>query len=368
MILIVGGTGAVGSRVTQMLIDQQQHQLRVLARGKSDWEGSSLPGFRRSGVEVIVGDLNEKKNIERALNGCKAIINCSGLMRSASPGDIEAVNIKGVENLVKYGKEQGVQRFIQISCVGATEHATNLYFRTKWQAEDIVRRSSLYWTIFRTSLIFGAGSTTGRVLDYWIERAPFVVVVGSGLNKFQPVSADDVAACVVQSVYARDTVNKMYDLVGPESIGLKEMLTASARASGRSTASIRIPSFVGRRLAALFGKLNVSSPIDGEVMSVFTSELVGDHEEMTTNFEVQAIPFSSSLTMSSGKSKARVSGKKSKSDEPKQLTSSPNETPEGSEEEEKTEEKPSPGRPRRGSKRKRKPEPVEEADNDDDSD
>lgn len=316
MILIVGGTGAVGSRVTQMLIDQQQHQLRVLARGKSDWEGSSLPGFRRSGVEVIVGDLNDNKNLSRALAGCKAIINCSGLMRSAVPGDIENINVQGVENLIKHGKEQGVQRFIQVSCVGATEHATNLYFRTKWQAEDLVRRSSLYWTIFRTSMIFGSGSTLSRVVDYWIDRAPLVVVVGSGLNKFQPVSADDVAACIVQSVYARDTVNKVYDLVGPESIGLKELLTSSAQVSGRSTASIRIPSFLGVRLAALFGKLNVASPIDGNVMSVFTSELVGDHEEMTTNFEVQALPFSSSLKIGSSKSDSRKSRSIGTSKEP----------------------------------------------------
>ncbi len=301
MILIIGGTGAVGTRVTELLIAQQQHQIRVLARGKSDWEGSSLPGFRRNGVEVIVGDLNEKKNLDRALEGCKAIINCSGLMRSATPGDLHAVNVEGVRNLVKYGKEHGVQRFIQVSCVGATEHATNHYFRTKWEAEDIVRRSSLYWTVFRTSLIFGPGSNMSRILDYWIERAPLVVVVGSGLNKFQPVSADDVAACVVQSVYARDTVNKVYELVGPESIGLKEMLTMSAQMSGRSTASIRIPSFIGIRLAAMFGKMNVASPIDGEVMSVFTSELVGDHEEMTNNFEVQALPFTSSLKLTTGK-------------------------------------------------------------------
>jgi len=191
MILIVGGTGLVGSRVTELLIEQKQHQLRVLCRGQSEWDKSRLPDFRRAGVDVIVGDMNNPKNLEKALDGCKAIINCSGVMRTSDAEEIQAVNVRGVKNLVKLGKEQGVQRFIQVSCVGATEHATNEYFQSKWQAEDIVRNSSLYWTIFRTSLIFGPGSHLSRVLDYWVGRAPFVVVVGSGLNKFQPVSADE---------------------------------------------------------------------------------------------------------------------------------------------------------------------------------
>lgn len=300
MILIVGGTGLVGSRVTEILIAQQQHQLRVLARGKSEWDESALPKFRRAGVEVIVGDVNNPRNLERALDGCKAIINCSGVLRSSSPEEIHDVNVRGVQNLVKYGKERGVQRFIQLSCVGATEHATSQYFQSKWQAEDIVRKSSFYWTIFRTSLIFGPGSHLNRVLDYWIGRAPMVVVVGSGLNKLQPVAASDVAECITQSIYARDTVNQSYDLVGPESLDLKELLTMSARAAGKSTATIRIPSFLGIKLAGLFGKINASSPIDGEVMSVFTSEMVGESEDMTENFEVEALPYSSSLKQITG--------------------------------------------------------------------
>lgn len=307
MILIVGGTGLVGSRVTELLIEQKQHQLRVLARGKSDWEKSRLPDFRRAGVEVIVGDVNNLKILEKALAGCKAIINCSGVMRTNDANEIDAVNVRGVENLVKLGKESGVQRFIQVSCVGATEHATNQYFQSKWQAEDIVRRSSLYWTIFRTSLIFGPGSHLSRVLDYWVNRAPIVVVVGSGLNKLQPVSADDVAQCVTQSIYARDTVGQAYELVGPESLDLKEMLTRTAQCAGKSTASIRIPSFIGVKLAGLFGRINAASPIDGEVMSVLTSELVGEPADMTENFEVEAIPFSSTFKLiSSEKPKARA--------------------------------------------------------------
>ncbi|MBY0550995.1 MAG: NAD(P)H-binding protein [Candidatus Obscuribacterales bacterium] len=306
MILIVGGTGLVGSRVTELLIAQKQHQLRVLCRGNSAWDKSRLPDFRRSGVDVIVGDVNNLKYLEKALDGCKAIINCSGVMRTNDADEIHAVNVRGVENLLKLGKEKGVQRFIQVSCVGATELATNEYFQSKWQAEDLVRNSSLYWTIFRTSLIFGPGSHLSNVLDYWVGRAPFVVVVGSGLNKLQPVSADDVAQCVTQSIYAKDTVGQSYELVGPESLDLKEMLTRTAQVNGRSTATIRIPSFLGIKLAAMFGKINAASPLDGEVMSVLTSEMVGEAADMTENFEVEALPFSSTFkSISSDKRRPR---------------------------------------------------------------
>jgi uncharacterized protein YbjT (DUF2867 family) len=45
MILVTGGSGQVGSRVVQALLDSQQ-QVRVLTRGGSDWHENPLPHFR----------------------------------------------------------------------------------------------------------------------------------------------------------------------------------------------------------------------------------------------------------------------------------------------------------------------------------
>lgn len=296
MILVVGATGTVGRKVIDALLSEMQVPVRALARGKSDWEGSLLPGFRRKGIEVVVGDIRSESTVERAVQDCKAIINCAGSMRAFPDADLASVNIDGVENLVAAGQAAGVQRFIQLSCLGTTEHATSLYFGCKWDAEEAVKKSKFYWTIFRPSLIFDANSSLLRMLDFWVGRAPLIFVVGSGLNRFQPVSAADVAACIVKSIYDRDTVGKIYELTGPETIDLQSLLTLIAESRGHPSRTLRIPSFLGVPFAGLMGKLNPNCPIDNNVMKVMTSEMISDDKSMLEKFALQPLAIKTSLT------------------------------------------------------------------------
>lgn len=295
MILVVGGTGTVGRKVVETLLSNPQNQVRVLARGKSDWEGSVLPSFRRRGVETMVGDVRSKNTISKAVADCKAIINCSGAMKSGPDVDIAEVNIDGVYNLVELGQDAGVQRFIQLSCLGVSEHTSSIYFQSKWEAEELVRKSPFYWTILRPSLIFDEESSLFRILEFWVQRSPLTFVVGSGLNRFQPISAADVATCIVKSIYDRETVGKTYELPGPETIDLETLLRMVADRHGRVPRTVRIPSFIGLPLAGLLGKLNPNNPIDNNVMSVMTAEMIADDDSMLERFGIKCLPLSSAL-------------------------------------------------------------------------
>lgn len=295
MILVVGASGLVGSLVVDRLLEDQKHEIRALARGKSDWGNSVLPRYRRSGIDVVIGDVRDRNTAMKITEGCSAVINCSGLMRERVDETLSDVNWHGVRLLTDSAARSGVQRFIHLSCLGATEHSSSTYFQSKWLGEDAVRNSPFYWTIFRPSLIFGEGSQLSRMLDFWVGRLPFTVVIGSGLNRFQPVSAQIVAECIVQSIYNRDCVGQSYDLVGPETVDLNSMLQMVAEAYGKSGHSIKIPSVIGIKIAALLGRMNRHSPIDDEVIRVLTSELVGDSRPMLDAFDIKAIPFRASL-------------------------------------------------------------------------
>lgn len=306
MILVVGATGTVGAKVIDGLLAKQGKQLRALSRGKSDWKENLFPQYRRQGIDVIVGDARSESTVERAVQGCKAIINCCGIMRETPDNDIESINVQAVENLVKAGKEAGVQRFIQLSCLGATQHSSSDYFYSKWEAEEMVKKSGSYWTIFRPSLIFDQQSPLIRILEFWIERAPLLVMVGSGLNQFQPVSAQDVAESIVQSLYDKTSVGKTYELVGPDVLDLQTLLAMMSEAKNRKLSSIRIPSFIGIPLAGIIGKLNPKSPIDNNVMSVLTSEMLGEDSEMLQKFKVNRLSMQSCLkALPSGSSKSQ---------------------------------------------------------------
>ena len=294
MILVTGGSGNVGARVVQALLDKQQ-QVRVLTRGGSDWHDNPLPHFRRSGADVLTCDVRDASKVAVAVQNVKGIIHLSALMRG-SDADIEGVNVEGVKNILSAAQAAGVQRFVHVSCLGATEFSTSKYFATKWQGEKMVRESGFFWTIFRPSLIFGATSHMMRALDYCADKLPFVPVIGSGLNLLQPVSPDDVAACIYQSLYNRDTVNKSFDLVGPSALNLTEMLEYMARRNmheTRTRPTIKVPLKAAFLAAQLIGKLNPRAPISEELFRILTTELVGDAEQMKSAFQVEGVPFES---------------------------------------------------------------------------
>lgn len=292
MILVTGGSGNVGGRVVQALLDQQQ-QVRVLTRGGSDWHDNPLPHFRRSGADILTGDVRDPGKVAAAMQGVRGVIHLAAIMRGAD-ADIESVNAAGVENVLRAAQGAGVQRFVHVSCLGATEFSTSKYFASKWQGEKMVRESSFFWTIFRPSLIFGATSHMMRAIDYCVARLPFVPVFGSGLNVIAPVSPDDVAACVIQSLYNRDTVGKTYDLVGPSSLNLTEMLEFVAQRNmheGGTRPTVKVPLQAAFVVAQFIAKTNPRAPISEDLFRVLTTELVGDPEVMKTAFQVDCIPF-----------------------------------------------------------------------------
>lgn len=286
MILVAGGTGLVGSKVVQSLLAQQV-PVRVLARGLSDWASSSMPQLRRIGVEVVVGEITDAKIVEQSVQGCDAIVHCAGVMRAGPGGTARDINVIGMERMVEQGQAAGVQRFIYLSCLGASEHSQCEYFVSKWQGENILRDSRFYWTIFRPGLIYGDGSQMQRIFEFLTTRGPVVPVIGSGLNRVSPVSAIDVANCVTQSIYNRDTVGKSYELCGGAEFDLETLLKEASAVRGNAKPTLSIPTGLAISLADWVAKVNPKAPISGDVMRIITQDLIGDARPAEEMFKLE---------------------------------------------------------------------------------
>src|SRR6185437_11415505 len=261
MILVIGGTGVVGAQVVDLLMSQKQ-QVRVLAGGYSDWHQQLTPQMRKAGVDVVNGDIRDQRVLAKAVSGCTGIVHTAGVISDQPERSVDSVNHESVASLLPIAENAGVQRFVYVSCLGATQFSSSEYLRSKWNAEMLVRQSNFLWTVFRPSLIFGEGSQLMRVLEFWVQRFPIVLCTGSGLNHLEPISVDDVAECVVQSLYNRDTVNQVYDLVGPETMNLSQLLElVTVGFTGQHKAQFKLPARAGYLLADLLAKLNPRSPL-----------------------------------------------------------------------------------------------------------
>ena len=235
-VLVAGGNGFVGTNLVDELLDRDHH-VTVLARNP---ESGSLP----KAVETVSGDITAYESIESAIEGHDAVVNLVALSPLFKPkGGNEMhdeVHRHGTENLVRAAEKAGVDRFVQLSALGADPNGATAYIRAKGQAETHVTDSELEWVIFRPSVVFGDG---GEFVSFTKKLAPpFVTPLpGGGSTRFQPIWVGDLVPMLAESLEADEHVGQTYELGGPDVLTLADVAKLAHSADGRSVTVVPVP-------------------------------------------------------------------------------------------------------------------------------
>lgn len=187
VILVAGGTGFVGKHVVSLL--------------------------QRKGYQVVIHARSNKAVPTYA----DIIVNLVGIIREDEQ-TFQDVHVEFTKWLVGLGKKLKVQQFVQMSALGVERKETN-YAKTKFQAEEIVRKSGLPFAIIRPSMIFGPEDKSINTFRK-ISRTGLFPVMGTGT--VQPVSIDTVAAVILAAVERRIR-NRVVEIGGPEIFTYKQL-------------------------------------------------------------------------------------------------------------------------------------------------
>ena len=240
-VLLAGGTGFVGEAVREA-IRAAGHELRLLVRSSQD-----ANKFQDQGFDTAFGDILDPQSLYIALDGVDTVVNLVAIIKEQGDLTFERINFHGSANLVNAARQASIDRFIQMSALGAGNLPRYPYHYSKWRAETYVKDRIPDWTIFRPSIIFGP-STENHVqfvsqLADLVRSAPVTPVAGDGSARFQPIHVDDVAAAFVAALDRSETIGKSYDLGGPEELTYRQMLDEIAQTVGvdRPAANVPIP-------------------------------------------------------------------------------------------------------------------------------
>ena len=160
------------------------------------------------------------------------------------------------EKLISAARESGVRRFVQVSALGAGEGSSH-YQASKGEAEERIRAAQdLDWTIFRPSVIFGAGDSFFNRFAALLAFAP-VLPLACPDARLQPVWADDVAAAIERVLEDEATYGKTYPLVGPREYTLRELVRFTAETAGLKRRIVGLPDALARLQAAFLEVLPV---------------------------------------------------------------------------------------------------------------
>ena len=232
-ILLTGGTGTLGRHVVPLL-REAGYDVRVLSR----------TGHRgATGVEYVPGDLTTGKGVDAAVRGVETIVHLAG----SAKGDGDKAR-----TLVRAASEAGSPHLVHISVVGAdrvpvvsgVDRAMFGYFASKRDAELVVERSGLPWTMLRATQFHDLTLTAVRGM----AKLPVVPVPPF---RIQPVDAGEVAARLVELAQG-GPARLVPDIAGPRVYGMDELVRGYLKATGRHRLlmPVRMPGKAARAYSA----------------------------------------------------------------------------------------------------------------------
>lgn len=223
-ILVTGGTGHLGRAIVARLADQG-HQMRVLARRPGD----------NPGIAWVRGDLATGAGVSEAVAGVDTVIHAATNSPAAQRGSFRPidfvrsptdVDIEGTEALLAAADEAAVQHFVHVSIVGLQHMAKiNPYSRVKLAAEELVRESTVPWSIVRAT---GFYWLLERMLAKMTRRR---IVLLPGDVHMQPVASDEFADFVVVAV-TDGRRGEREDFIGPDTLTMRDLAEQYLAARG----------------------------------------------------------------------------------------------------------------------------------------
>ncbi|MFB6106888.1 MAG: complex I NDUFA9 subunit family protein [Halobacteriaceae archaeon] len=216
-VLVAGGTGFIGRHLCRVLADRG-HGVTALSRSRD----ADVP----DGVTLATGDVTDYGSIAGHVDEHDVVVNLVALSPLFEPrGGNEMhdrIHLGGTQNLVDAAANGRVDRFVQMSALGADPNGPTAYVRAKGRAEAAVREADVEHVIVRPSVVFGDG---GEFLAFTKKLTPPVLapLPGGGRTRFQPIWVGDLAPMLADAATAPDHAGRTYELGGPAVLTLREV-------------------------------------------------------------------------------------------------------------------------------------------------
>lgn len=213
MILVVGGTGTIGSEVVRLL-QTANVQFKALVR-----DGAKARELGSRGVDTVSGDLRDPKSLSAALQGIEKVFVVTPLVA-------DQVQMRAA--LIAAAKSAGVRHFVMSTGIGAAPDSPVQIGRWHGQNQQQVQDSGMAWTFvqpgfFMQNLLMSAESIRAQ--------GEFYMPLGEG--KVSWVDARDIASVAVRALTTSGHDNRAYPVTGPQALSGAEVAAALSAVAGR---------------------------------------------------------------------------------------------------------------------------------------
>jgi uncharacterized protein YbjT (DUF2867 family) len=230
-VLILGGTGFIGSRLISEL-SVKNVRLRLLVRNPSKVSASIM---ENKDIEVVKGDIVRGEGLKEATSGIHTayyLVHSMGGKSMFKTNEFARMDKDAAKNFITSADEAGIKRVIYLGGLGETGKGLSEHLKSREEVAQILSSSKPLATILRAAIIIGAGGTSFVMLKCLVERLPVMICPKWIDTKIQPIAVKDVLAYLIGCLLNPDTAGKKFDIGGPEVLTYREMMQQYTEAIG----------------------------------------------------------------------------------------------------------------------------------------
>lgn len=244
---VFGGSGFIGRYLVKRLTTAG-YVVRVAVRDPT--AASFLRPLGRVGQVVpLFASLTEEGTVHRAVTGADLVVNLVGILAERRAGDFARIHAQGAGTVARLAAQEGVQRLVHVSAIGADPNSPSAYGRSKAAGETAVRQAIPGASILRPSIVFGPEDQFFNRFAALAAFSPVMPVI-AGETKFQPVYVADVADAIMH-VLTMETPAPLYELGGPRIWSFREIIAWILKETHRHRPMLNLSMRSARLLAVL---------------------------------------------------------------------------------------------------------------------
>lgn len=248
---ITGASGFIGSHLARNLLEKNW-QVSVLRHNRD------LPGLEK--CRVLRGDIRDPRSLEGMFRGADVLFHLAAALGASrlEKEQFFRINAQGTQNVLKSAVEAGVKRVIHFSSAGVfgsikenrpvdesyVPLPRDIYDRSKLEGEQIAlgfAEKGENVVVVRPGWVYGPGDRRTFKLIKAVASKKFLLLT-KGTTSQTPVYIDDLIQGTLLCAEKAES-GEIYHLSGNETLTVKEITTAIARAAGVRLSQLPLPVF-----------------------------------------------------------------------------------------------------------------------------
>jgi NADH dehydrogenase len=178
--------------------------------------------------------------VEAAVRDADIVVNLVGILYERGRQRFDTVQAFGAEQVALAAANHGA-RMVHVSAIGADEHSSSSYARSKAEGEKAVLAAKPDATIIRPSTMFGPEDNFFNKFAAMAQLLPALPLIGGGEMKFQPAFVGDVAEAIARAVDGEAKAGVTYEAGGPEVRTFKQLMEYVLQVTERRRLLLPLP-------------------------------------------------------------------------------------------------------------------------------